>query len=212
MSNFADQIDRLAFNALNGSTGDPIQGQPVGVVSGLITVGYDGQLGQRYCVTGFGPGPESTRLSATATGTLYGGLYQYVLFLSTATAANVRGQLAFWSDALNAVVTGDVTAATDGLCAGVILNAVTKGNYGWIQIAGIASILFKATITKTTPAAGDLVIVDQTPAAKGDILADATALTSVTAKGILGKAIIDTPVGGTVTRVLLWPLGANAAF
>ncbi len=209
---FASQIERLAFNALNGGTGDPAQGQPVGSVSGIPVIGYDGQLGQRYVATGMGPGPEALRLSNTTIGTLYGGIYQYVLFLSTSTAANVRGQLAFWSDALNGVVTPDVAAGTTGLFAGVILNAVAKGNYGWIQIAGIASILFKTSITKATPAVGDLVVVDQAPSAKGDILADATNLTSVLAKGIVGKAIIDTPASTVVSRVLLWPMGGNAAF
>ena len=110
----------------------------------------------------------------------------------------------FWSDIPNFVATPDVTASTQGLVAGIGLQANTKGNYGFIQVAGLASVLFKATITKATPAIGDLVIVDQTPSDTGDILADATGLNSVTGKSIIGVAY-DLPVGGAISRVLLWP-------
>src|SRR6516164_4282691 len=137
MASFSDQIDRIASNALNGGTGDPVPGNPAAATSGLISIPYDGQLGKRYVVSGIATGsmPESLRLSATGVGTLYGGIYQYVLFIAGATAANVRGQIVFWSDVTVPSVTGDVTSATQGLIAGITLAPIAKGNYGWIQIA-----------------------------------------------------------------------------
>src|SRR5271163_1273620 len=82
-------------------------------------------------------------LSATATGTLYGGVYMYVLTLSSSTASPARGTAAFWraADIPSALaglyqVTADVQPLTTvpTFFAGVFLNAVTKGNYGWMQI------------------------------------------------------------------------------
>jgi hypothetical protein len=103
-------------------------------------------------------------LSLTTTGTLYGGVYMYVLTLSSSTAAPARGTAAFWRAA-------DIPSATSNLYqvsadaqpsttlpsfhAGTFINAITKGNYGWIQVAGIASCLFDSTILAT--AVGGLV-------------------------------------------------------
>jgi hypothetical protein len=207
MGQFFNQIDRVVSRYLN-STDDPLPGQPLTSPSGSIVVGFDGMLGQKYAVTGLlaGSNPESTALSLTSTGTLYGGVYQYVQFKSGSTAANIRGGVLFWSDIANFVVTPDVTLATQGQIAGIGLFANTKGNYGYIQVAGLASILFKSSITKGTPAAGDLVIVDQgggTPTARGDILADATSITSPILKSVLGVAFVDVPSNATVSRVLL---------
>src|SRR5271170_2601333 len=94
-------------------------------------------------------------LSATATGTLYGGVYQYMLTLSSSTAAPARGAACFYraADIPSALaglyqVTADAqpTAAIPSFYAGVFINAITKGNYGWIQTAGIISCLFDSAV------------------------------------------------------------------
>jgi len=95
-------------------------------------------------------------LSDTSTGTLYGGVYMYVGSLSTATNAIARGQIAFWdpttlpgSGAQGYTVTSDAkpTAAVPTFIAGIFIGAPTKGNYCWIQVAGMASVLFNQTLT-----------------------------------------------------------------
>ena len=56
----------------------------------------------------------------------------------------------FWSDRANFIVTPDATAITEGDFAGIGLLANTKGNFGVIQIAGNASVKFRASVTDKT--------------------------------------------------------------
>lgn len=185
------QISRVTTGLLN-TVNDAVAGGSVS--SGTGANPYAGQLG---AIAYFGP---STVRFDSSIGTLYEGWYQYVQFLGTATAAAARGLFAFWNDLTNFIVTND---ATNGQHAGVTLNAVTKGNYGWIQISGLASVLFRATITKATPAVKDLVLTTA-GANTADILADATNLTSVEVKRIVGVAASAAPVGGAISLVELF--------
>ena len=208
MGNFTDQVERLSSGALN-NTGDAGIGQPLTSPSGSIVYGYDGMLGNKYAVNGLTAGSpaEAARLSNTAIATLHGGVYQYVKFLATSSTANIAGGIVFWQDIDNFVVTPDVPLSTQGLIAGIGLAVTVKGDYGFIQVAGLAEVLFKSSITKTTPAVGDLVIVDQgggTPTARGDVLADATSITSPIFKSVVGVAVA-VPVGAAVSTVLLMP-------
>ena len=208
MGQWPVQVERLASGFMN-HTGDPSPGQPLSSPSGSIVIPYDGQVGGAYGVTNYPPTAqtESTRVGDAAIGTLYGGIYGYYQHLLTSSGANIRGGVLFWQDIVNGIVTPDVTLSTQGLIAGIGLAVTVKGYYNFIQSQGLASVLFKSSITKATPAIGDLVIVDQgggTPTARGDVLADATNLTSVIAKSIIGVAV-DVPVGGAVSRVMLWP-------
>ena len=207
MGEFTTQIIHAQGRYLNNCD-DPLPGQPLTSPSGSIVVGFDGQLGSKIAVSGLvqGSQSEATSLSLTTTGTLYGGVYQYVQFKSGSTASNAVGQILFWYDVTKFIVTPDVTLSTQGLVAGIGLQSNTKGNYGFVQVSGLASVLFKSSITKATPAIGDLVIVDQgggTPTNKADILADATNLTSLTAKSIIGMAYGTAPANSTISQVLL---------
>ena len=137
----------------------------------------------------------------SAVGTLYGGIYKYVQTYSGSSASPARGQIAFWYNADAFVVTADFI---NGAQCGVFLNSITKGNFGWVQIGGKASVLFRASITKATPAIGDTVVVQNT-ANVADTLADATGVTSGGAAGIqllLGNAIV-AAVGGAISPVQL---------
>lgn len=210
MANFTEQVERIASGYFN-HTGDPSPGQPLASPSGSIVIPYDGQPGKMYAVSqyppGVGPSVEATRVGDSAIGTLYGGVYPYYQHFLTSVAANIRGGILFWQDIVNGIVTPDVTLSTQGLIAGVGLAVTVKGYWNFIQVAGLASVLFKSSITKATPAIGDLVVVDQgggTPTARGDVLADATGITSPIAKSVIGVAW-DVPVGGAVSRVLLMP-------
>ena len=112
-------------------------------------------------------------------GTLYGGRYQYVQTLASATATPARGEAAFWSDPDNWVVSGD---AGDGNFAGVFLNTITSGNFGWIQKSGIATCKFGAG----TPAA-KLIVATTSGANTFDALADGTAITTTNLKLWVGR-------------------------
>lgn len=151
-------------------------------------------------------------LSDTAIGTLFGGIYMYVGTLSTATASPARGTCAFYraADLPTAVsnlyqVTSDVNASTTvpTLVAGVFINAVTKGNFGWIQISGVCMCLFDSAITAA--AVGNPVTPKNTAAVAstfdvGTALA-ATTAGAVIAASLVGIAIV-LPVVSTVTAVL----------
>ncbi len=113
----------------------------------------------------------AAKLSLAATGTLYAGLYQFVQFKTTSTNSHIRGGALIWNDRANFIVTPDATAITEGDFAGVGLMVNTKGNYGWIQIAGKASVKFRATVTSNL--VSDL-ILQLTTTQTFDAIADAT--------------------------------------
>ena len=147
--------------------------------------------------------------SNTTIGTLFGGVYLYVGTLATATAAPARGTIAFWrSNELPGGATQGYTVSSDAqpttalpaYIAGVFINAVTKGNFGWIQVAGVASVLFNSTLTAT--ALGITVSAYAgTPAVASS--ADAgVALSTITLANVLGVAI-GTPVISTISSVII---------
>lgn len=193
----ANQSPRVTTNYLN-DVNDPAPGVPLTSPSGSIVQTYAGQVGGKLTLGE----REANSLSDPAIGTLHQGVYQYVQYDSAATAAAARGALVFWTNRANKTVSSDVTAVKTGKLAGVLINVIGKGNYGFIQIAGLASCLWKSAITKSVPADGDLAIVDQTPAADCDTLADATTLTSPTGKAIVGVAE-GAATGGAISTVAL---------
>ena len=205
MSQFVDNIDYVSTGLLN-TVNDP-------VIGGLLSSGTGlspraGQLGKKVQMTQDEAYARyyNKLINGVTNPQLYAGVYQYVQFKAGSTASNAQGQVVFWETAANSglenyVVTPDAPTVPS-MIAGITLNAVTKGNYGWIQIAGEASVLFKTGITKGSPVAGDLVVLDLTPSNTADVLADATNLTSVQARVIIGKAY-DAPVQTTIKRVLL---------
>lgn len=131
-------------------------------------------------------------------GTLYEGVYKYVQ-LSSQSANSARGRVAFWADAAEFLVT---MTAQDGNHAGIFLNTVTAGNWCWIQVGGLASVLFASVaLTKATPAIKDVVVVTS-GASNADVEADATPYTNLIFKRILGIAE-EAPVAGAISLVEL---------
>jgi hypothetical protein len=106
-----------------------------------------------------------------STNTLYAGLYQFVQFLSSSTAANIRGGAVCWNNRASFIVTPDATAITEGDLAGVGLMINTKGNYGWIQIGGKATVKYRATVTDKT---NSNLVIQLTTTNTFDAIADAT--------------------------------------
>jgi len=154
---------------------------------------YDGQLGAFMVLNA----EDAAKLSKTSVGTLYAGVYQYVKFKAGTTASNIVGGPVYWSDPDNFVVTPDVPTGFPGF-AGVSLNAVTKGNYGFILVEGKGLAHALANTTKGSPAAGDNLILTSTAGAFDD-LADATAFTGANLKLYVGQWIqapVDASGGG----------------
>lgn len=209
MSGILDPGDQRLVARLLNDVNDAAPGVPVSTsqVSGSIIQPYYGMVGKRLVLTA----AMASKFSDTTIGTLYEGIYQYVNFYTSEVLAAARGALVYWRDFESYVITTDVSASSNlggpnsGLVAGVVLNVVTAGNYGFIQIAGKASVKFKTTITKATPAMGDLVLADGTTSSRGDLLNDASPITMALGKLILGVAIT-TPTSAGISLVDLWNL------
>ena len=145
-------------------------------------------------------------LSDTSVGTLYGGIYMYVATLSTATASPAVGSIAFFTGAsvsgsasVPYQVTSDAQATTTlpAMIAGIFINAVTKGNWGWIQVAGVASILMDSTISSTV--LGSLVVAKASATVAST--ADNTTVTNPTAAVIAAVIGVSLTTATTSTAV-----------
>jgi len=144
-------------------------------------------------------------LSDTTVGTLYGGVYQYVGTFLTSTASPVLGAVAFFRAADIGVtyqVTPDAqpTAAIPTYIAGIFINAITKGNWGWIQVSGAAGVLFDQGVL-TNVQAGYSVSAKISPTLTGSADVGAAAGVAVT-PALLGVAV-GLPVSSTVSTVML---------
>lgn len=147
--------------------------------------------------------------SKTSIGTLYAGLYQKVQFLAGTTAANIRGGALFWTDRANFVVSPDATSALEGDFAGVGLMINTKGNYGFIQVAGKASVLFRATVTDKT---NGNIVLQLTTTRTFDALAESTGTyISGGTKGIknIVGTCLEAPTDGGTNLISLRPNNLN---
>jgi hypothetical protein len=139
---------------------------------------------------------------------LHGGKYQYVKFKAGSTDANAKGQLVQWDDIDDFVVTPDITTAGLAKIAGVTLNAVSKGQHGFIQVSGLATCKCKGSVTTTTD--GTVAIAVDDTVGVVDSLADATATTNLQLKSIVGT-FAEAPANGALKLVLLKDLSARSA-
>ena len=174
-------------------------------LGGPETVGqrYPGLLGQTV-VAG---NADALKMSDTAIATLYEGVYQLVKFTSAVT----RGELVVWdtlaNNGLNDFEVTHTVAATSDFRAGVVLrtDASATGSYGWIQVAGLANMLYGATATATLGLGIIQASALDTPlltVATVSTVADATAWTSTFTKAFIGLAY-ETPSATNVRRVLM---------
>jgi hypothetical protein len=153
----ADYLNAAYLNDVNDQTvGGQIQSVPSNVPA---TQGQQTQPGDRIILDD----AAAYALSDTTIGTLYGGIYMYVQSTYTTTAPVVGG-IGFFkgTDVGNLTPTspnttsyvsyGDAqpTVGNPAYVLGIYINAITKNYYGWIQISGVASVLFDSTITATT--------------------------------------------------------------
>lgn len=171
-------------------------------IGGPETVGqrFGGLLGQTVVHSN----ASALKASKTSVGTLYMGVYQLVKFVTAVT----RGELVFWdtlaNNGLNDFEVTHTVTAVNPFRAGVVLatDAGAAGQFGWIQVAGLASCLYRAAVTDVT--LGNIVIQTSLTTVTVDTIADAgtTFATNAGAKLFVGTAY-ETPANNGVLRVLL---------
>lgn len=172
------------------------------VIANQATLGtrsrYAGQLGKNLWVSQ----EQIAALTSTTIGTLYGGAYQYVKRRSTddASPALSAGKLAFWDTTSTGFpasfqVTTDENLSSSSnavMIAGVFINNIEPGHYGFIQWFGECFVRFRSVLTASAAigsqvyaaGAGDLGL-DQGTA---DVLTtDSTALANAR---YLGNAVV----------------------
>lgn len=177
---------------------------------------------------------DALAISNNAVGNLYTGAYRYVATRNNSTSSPVRGCGAFWDPTATGTgnnisttaadatyqVTSDGNAAnyTNTLLAGVFINAITKGNFGWIQESGKASLKFIAALTGT-PAIGAGVYAPLTPSANNnatdngafDLLVGANSAAIFTANSTTGYTTVDDMIGSYVGIAEVLPSNNNVS-
>lgn len=143
-------------------------------------------------------------LSDTAVGTLLGGIYMYCTTPASSTAVAAVGSLAYFRPADLSVVGAAYIAAPDAqplttlptYFLGVFINAISKGFSGWVQVMGIASVLFDSTVTSTV--AGNMVIAK----ASASVASTADNITTTNPTAPVLAAAIGIALGTTATSTI----------
>lgn len=154
-----------------------------------------GQLGTEITLNA----SDALALSSTTVGTLYAGTYKYVQFKLTQSGTTKKGGPMYWSDPDAFIVTADVPTSFLGF-AGVALNVVTKGQYGWILVEGKCQCQPLDNTTKGTPAIGDVMVC--ATIGRFDDVTDPYA-SELLAGGVAGQWI-EAPADATDTRYLAY--------
>lgn len=125
-------------------------------------------------------------------------VYRLVHTDSSMTVSPFRGAVAWWQDKSRFRTTTSPT--NRGRVAGVYQNAITRGNYGWIQTGGPGIVKFVDAPTAAPTAAG-LIVIPSGTAGKADCLAAGTAATypilgysSAAYNAALAEAVVDLAV------------------
>jgi len=184
MGAWESPIIRVTTGLLNTVNDTVVGGQDRGM-AGTNPSRFGGQLGKTLWVSS----DQVAQMYSSTIGTLYAGAYQYVKLATSQTI--VRGDLLYWDegeDPNEFVVTKavDTTTLNYQSYAGFALNVITAGNYGFVQIAGLATGLYVASITGTK-ATGRGVMGSVATAGRIDVI-DA-AITGVTQNNFIGWAV-----------------------
>jgi hypothetical protein len=200
------QNDFLSFKYLNDvndtvAGGVPVSGLPSGAPQPFSSQSIPGDRIVLDDAT-------AAALSDPAIGTLFGGVYMYVGTLAAPTQAPVRGRIAFWrsnelpggaTQAYTCTSDANPTTAIPSYIAGVFINAVTSGNWGWIQVAGTASVAFDSALTASAQGIPVSAKVSASLASTADA---GVALTITTLAFQLGVAI-GSPISSTISSVII---------
>lgn len=139
-------------------------------------------------------------------------LFQFVKRTSDDGTTAAAGKLAYWVDYDDFLVTMDVSECWDGAggitgtgynhVAGVFLGAKpTAGQYGYIQVGGIADVFIKETPT-TNPTSAGLPIIATSTDGQADVIAAYDSTTIARTVQIIGKAI-EAGTGNSATECIL---------
>lgn len=195
--NFSDKSifnpGALQLNNINVATLGQLN-QLLATAGVVISYGGTDDLGKRMIVSD----QDAADWSLASIGTLFGGIYQAVQVDSAATAANIfPGAAAYLLDTAAGggansgsqgfVVTDSAHALATNLGCGVFLNAVTPGQFTFIQISGKATV--KYTAAPASLVAGSLVVFKGVTAGTFDTILDATAITGALLSAVLGNSI-----------------------
>jgi hypothetical protein len=113
---------------------------------------------------------EASQLSNTSVGTLQAGRYRFIQVDSAATAANVAtGTIGLMKASTSANVVTSYDIANLYLTLNtprkvVFLNAITPGNYGFVQELGVATVQLKTGLGNGAPAIGNVINITSTGA------------------------------------------------
>lgn len=161
---------------------------------------FKGQLGKVLRIDD----KEAAELSsAPSTLTLYGGDYQYVRMTTSITQAAAIGAPIFWSDPTKFLVTTDNSATDIYLLAGICLGTgPAANNYFFIQVSGLASVLYKSSPTSTTLPNSVITI-----SGANNFDSIATASLTIAQQQLKVAQAFDQPVTAAVKRAWLMPAG-----
>lgn len=184
---------------MNGTTatGDALPGQSVAGYTGQPPQ-YSGQLGADEYLN-FAAAQKYSDLTTAPNTPLQGGRYQYVQYAADGTSY-VQGQVLYWKDETNYIVTNVAPISTSSNIAGIAVSPVTQGNYWFIQTAGVAYVLYAASVGSTTASTGVYAVVNT---ATANALADATADATVGVNKLFIGIAKDAPSNSGVKRVYL---------
>ena len=206
---FTKQADYLNAKYLNDVNDSQVGGAILSVPSGVpSSQGQQTLPGDRIVLDD----ATALALSDTAIGTLYGGIYMYVQSTYT-TQAPVVGGIAFFRAAdIGAttftspittayVANGDAqpSTAVPTYVLGIYINVITKAYYGWIQIAGTASVLFDSALTANVTGNWSTAKISASVASTADVGAAAGVITNAAILGVT----VGTVVTSTVSKVAL---------
>lgn len=194
MSAWESPVIRVSTGLLN-TVNDSVVGGQTGVGS---LPKFGGQLGKTLWVNS----EQISQMYSSTIGTLYAGAYQYVKLAASQTVA--VGDLLYWDQGAAAntfTVTKAVNTTTLNYAsfAGFAINVITAGYYGFIQVAGIATGRYVASVTGTKQT-GAQVMGSVATAGRIDVI-DA-AITGLTQVNFLGWAIT-LPADGALGAVQL---------
>lgn len=194
MSAWESPIIIVSTGLLN-TVNDSVIGNQAGITGASK---FGGQLGKTLWVSS----EQISQMYSSTIGTLYAGAYQYVKVAASQTL--VVGDLLYW-DLGAATNTFTVTKAVNtstlnyASIAGFCINVITAGNYGFIQIAGVATGKYVASVTGTKQT-GAQVMASVATAGRVDVI-DA-AITGLTQNNLVGWAI-SLPADGALGTIQL---------
>jgi hypothetical protein len=197
------QAERLTAKYLNDVNDTVAGGAIVSVPAGAPQVGQSQTLpGDRIVLDD----ATALALSDTTIGTLFGGVYMYVG--NTSDGASVRGKCAFFKAAdiggstsiYEVTILAQPSTSIPTYLAGIFINVISASNWGWIQVAGAASVLFDSA-SITAGVAGNWVTakVGATTASTADCGAAASV---VTLAALIGVAV-GLPSSNVVSTVMM---------